>query len=538
MSSSSAKTLNEIMTNTLSNASLITQANLAVMIVNKNIPASIRASNLTPDSNNEIDLSPFKVVGLQYLVIAGLYKPIAIPGHVGSASFSLPSTGIIYTPSGFTSTSQYLPVGDIFVEDASGWVQGLSNIPVLLVQNQDTFCTPITSSSLIQYTAIYSAGITSKATGNQVNVLTAHKAANGYVLLGNVTQYFTGYMAMVNPNYLIINFNQSGALIGGGGITLGKIYYGDGYYSTPFMNFRIYDDPDVKLPNFINVMTNVNTATGTSEYTPTFFDILPFQVMEKCAAGSINNSAVCAGVTSTVLNSSLQSYCVGDNLKTQTCYNYCNANGCDSALTTYCGTYSFNPSLPSDEQIAQDQTCGCHYTTAYYLDARENNLFPGVDSSTAQTINEALGDVKANCEYGGCEQGSIKIFNNPPICPTESNIQICLAQAKTNVGSATNFAVKAGQYLNCTQKSSTTTNTDVNGVPTTVTSSTDAGGAGSENGGAGSENGGSGSETSPTPTSKPSSGTKTSTYIMIGVGVLVLLIGIVAAVFFLRKKKT
>jgi hypothetical protein len=176
-----------------------------------------------------------------------------------------------------------------------------------------------------------------------------------------------------------------------------------------------------------------------------------------CCSNTISNTGIASTCSSkgfapgsnNCLNV-LNSYCLGSNLLTVACQNYCATDGvnCDTQQYSYCDSKNNANSYQTNE-------CACFLNNAFY----ENYLsslrlqLPGVSQAIASTIPA--------CFYAPCANSSQKPFlyrSGQETCPNNT-VAICVTNQTVNANGSIQGNVTLGQNVGCNALSSTGTST-------------------------------------------------------------------------------
>lgn len=356
-------------------------------------------------TGNSTNISPFRIVTLQYLLDKGLYK-------------QKDTTTNIFISTAAFSGEPYLPVGSIEIpscifSSTSVIIKFvLQCIPILLVSNsRDTnnpdpskpvFCTKKTTPVTSGYTSI---GV--GAGPYDVDVL---------------SEYINTTTVKTQPTY-----------------------------KTPF--FTTYDTTtDLLRYDILPFNTILNCCAGVYSLGlevcgPDYYtkDTDPIMPSNKCTA-------------------ILTPYCTGDNLMTYQCKEYCTRSHgyiCDAPLEKFCENACYPDKnsaeyaegtcvdSPTTRNPAFRQTCGCAFDGQFYTNWRDS-LIKGISPELAKFF-DSVGAVIPHCDYPDCVAGmAIRTFNDQTLCP-DKNVQVCLAETNVNMGKSSNDQVNINVIENCLQ---------------------------------------------------------------------------------------
>jgi hypothetical protein len=263
------------------------------------------------------------------------------------------------------------------------------------------------------------------------------------------------------------------------------------------------------------------------------YDIIPGSlVLDSCnktiPQTLLNNPTISAYLQNSFTNNCNDistNFCKGDNLLLDQCYNFCNKNSgtCNSVLASYCSDSSNIDSstatiLNTDPNF--NRSCSCFLGSSYYTQWQQNVANNLKASGAAETtISDILQANMGNpqCYYPTCS-GNLNYLRVPTTqsCPSY-NILNCVNNSSLNTQGSTmsdQAKIDANNYNKCTQNVSQqqqTTNNVLN-PPGQNPPATPPG------------------QNPPPP---PKSGSNTT---MIIFGVLTLILVIVLAVYFMKRK--
>lgn len=318
--------------------------------------------------------------------------------------------------------TNYLPTGDIITT----YPINNYDIPVLLVVNKSPYSklAAIETESTMDYPI--------------PKVLGATKTP-GMVDIGAIYNP-PGVMAVVNPDYL---FSPNGISINlGGNVKMAQIGLGiahmDFIYTSPFFNFSI-----------------IWQALGFGPPRHPFYDIVPEKLRAYCCNNSLPNALprdqICKNdkADSDQCSTFMNSFCQGDNLLTNQCFNYCDKSNCNTSLTDYCQSDKVDKTSPNYKR-----TCSCFNTTQFYQDWR-NKVFSFLPKDKAELVIKNLPPVKPICDYPDCTTGQSIMPYKSDIrqCPP-SQVQICLSHSEVSTGGKmTDSKVDSSSFIQCAQQS-------------------------------------------------------------------------------------
>jgi hypothetical protein len=230
----------------------------------------------------------------------------------------------------------------------------------------------------------------------------------------------------------------------------------DGDQSHPIMFFNGKPGDDGGMYGFEGITTEVEMIVQSSSLRNSDF-MNSSQYPIACCSNTISNSGIAATCPSkgfapgsnNCLNV-LNSYCIGSNLLTVECQNYCATDGvnCDTQQYAYCDS-------KINANAYQTAPCACFLNNEFY----ENYLsslrlqLPGVSQAIASTIPA--------CFYAPCANSSQKPFlyrSGQESCPN-TTVAICVTNQTVNANGNIQGNVTLGQDVGCNALSSTGTGT-------------------------------------------------------------------------------
>jgi hypothetical protein len=412
-------------------------------------------------------LFPFKIVTLGWLILKNLYNNVddfkltIYVYDAGSSSYN--SMNLVIYSSNFKGSENYLPIGDIIVcPEVIGF--DVNTIPVVLIKNDNKHSIPYYIPQNTRQTSYI--GCDSK-TSSYVSYVSTD--AN-YQLIGLIKGNTTGVIgAVANTHLRSVNYGlpipQPGLPAleewvigpwppsGGENYWLGVAHNGslDAFcpsfcmnYTSSFFSFMASPyssgpDPapvivyDIIPTSLIMDFCNGNTPTGISNDTP-LFNFIKDKFADKNICGSIDSD-----------------FCQGDNLVTDRCHLYCSSDkiNCNNQYASYCGK-----DIITKEN---NDTCACFRSTAFYSKWRQDAIDavrktdPELAGAMDLLISPAINPV---CDYPDCvSQNSQKPYVQggiPPTCPSK-NIQVCLQEINTDIGSGTDSKISPKTQMDCKQ---------------------------------------------------------------------------------------
>lgn len=159
----------------------------------------------------------------------------------------------------------------------------------------------------------------------------------------------------------------------------------------------------------------ISNPTECSEVKNKYCSLFPSSksCVQWCTEGS-------TGMDSKLCRTALENFCVGNNLESKSCKDFCLATNCDTEIAKYCANLG-NNALKNDY-------CGCFMSTQFY-----ENFF-----NSAKTKGIDLGYPSIpQCYYPKCSASRYQTAEsrrNPPRCPdVQSCIQITNIEAGGNI---------------------------------------------------------------------------------------------------------
>jgi hypothetical protein len=416
---------------------------------------------------NTLDLSPFKVVTLQYLVDIGKVR-LAGNNYLGDGTSAMLwgpawySWGRVY----FDSKDKWLPVGDIIYQ----YDYDISTIPVLLVDNNPKYSTIIAqpdwrwlgdrykcnggvgmewNQSYYSPPSIYNND--NLSIGCSININERSRGA-----WDNVAFYGrTPCIAAVNKKYLAkIERAYSSTSLSIGGWSSDCWNNGAAVFTSPFFTFSIWGARSSTL--------------GVEDY----YDIVPRSMLSKCCAGTlpieIDKTKYC-GVysipTSDECDQGMVSYCEKENLLKDDCYKYIKTRNknFDIELKKYCNSSTVDKTDPNFLD-----TCSCFFNQSFYDDWRKTTMKSVGNSKLSELLlSQYKSSVIPKCEYPTCANTtSIKPFETTvQQCPA-NQFQQCINNSFQTYDGASlqQNVIDASQINNCVQ----TSNIQPNPTPSSI----------------------------------------------------------------------
>jgi hypothetical protein len=479
----------------------------------KNLPRS-EVSKF--DLQRRVNLFPFKIVTLQWLVDIGKVTP-----KNDNANLPFGGNWGNYFMFKFSPSDKYLPIGDIYLQGTDK-PYDLNQVPVLLVKNDaygksgnvGDFCAIIDTQDINngwsgdhykcsggQGTRHFNVKIGNNDYKSNYKVLSSFIGIAGF---WDANQGITSAFAAVNKKYLKEIDGTSFYLGNDGGS--GCYHDFDQTYSTPFYNFFV-----------------VSSRAGGGGWRVT--DIVPRNLIASCCAKTLpeNIDHKFCGDYFTNQNAckiGMDYYCKGDNLTTQECKSYCKINDCDTNLQAYCeaGTYEEQKKKYNE----QKEICSCFMPRTFYEkkdDEKYSAMGPaGQKLKQLLITNNVYGD-KPECSDLQCRVAGTTIqhksFRGDAVDCRNLQIQNCINDASIKNQGNLKGSVSTDQANNCVQQSSSSpTPSPTQSQPSSPTQSQSSSPTQSQ-------------PSSPTEEPAPPAKNNTMLYIIIGIVLLLVIIGVV-----------
>jgi hypothetical protein len=424
---------------------------------------------------NSVDLFPFKVVTLQYLVDIGKVI-LAGNGYYGEGTSAMIWGDTWYTWGRvhFDPTDKWLPVGDI-VYQAN---YNPNTIPVLLVSNDEKYSVIIDKADWKWIGDRYKCNGGVGMEWNQSYYSpTSSKYKSDYIAIGctvNVGERSRGdwdnvafygrkpCVVAINNKYLTkLSRAYSEPSLSIGGWPGDCWNSGAAVFTSPFFSFSVWGSRSGVL--------------GVEDY----YDIVPRNMLSKCCAGTLPNeidkTKYCGPWTdsdSPYCTQGMNNYCTDKNLLTDDCVKYIKSKNLNfnSQLQSYCSKPDADKTHPNFQTV-----CSCFFPQSFYDNWRSSSLTSVADPKLASLLlAQYKSPVIPKCEYPFCANStSLQPFENPSIKCPDNQIQQCINNSYTSYDGS-NFEksnIDATQAINCVQTSETT---NIANQPSTTTTSATA----------------------------------------------------------------
>lgn len=447
-------------------------------------------ANLPRKSNikfiNNIDLFPFKIVNLGFLIQLGKVKYAKSTDKYYDYGFDFNSNqSYDIARVTFNNDDDYLPLGDILVprKDLS---TDIYNIPVVLIKNDSKYCTPIRKD---QWRSVGDRHwCNEKSEGGQENYYYVNNAENyndDYIALGCAAVNYLetrewgysdrldrlGCIVAVNKKYLsrVSDCFTSTTVTGST-----HCYYHTSpndisiAYSNPFFNFKTcFYGP--AYDGFTNIIKKDDVGNS-------FYDIVPEVLIAKCCSTAnlpsdidrnkgcglfsdpgTSSSGKCYETILDIVNSKPKNLIKDDFI---TYFKNQDPNFIDQVLPKFCQDPANNAeskmnNVTDPEYTSYTNACSCFMTEDFYKRWRQGvvNDFPNDLKTAVTNLDYLSGGFDPKCGYPKCHVlGSVKPYGSNPSPVCHQNVQFCINTAKTDIGVQQGSDATYNQLNNCLQQ--------------------------------------------------------------------------------------